>query len=69
MNGTVVAQLVEAGVAVTAGTPLMVMEAMKMEHTMNAPADGQVAQFHFRAGDSVTQGDVLLEFTADDAKE
>lgn len=69
MNGTVVAQLVEAGVAVTAGTPLMVMEAMKMEHTMNAPADGQVAQFHFRAGDSVTQGDVLLEFTPDDAKE
>ena len=65
MNGTVVAQLVEAGVSVTAGTPLMVMEAMKMEHTMNAPADGQVAQFHFSAGDSVTQGDVLLEFVAD----
>lgn len=65
MNGTVVAQLVEAGVSVTAGTPLMVMEAMKMEHTMNAPTDGQVAQFHFSAGDSVTQGDVLLEFVAD----
>ncbi|WP_158774452.1 acetyl-CoA carboxylase biotin carboxylase subunit [Cobetia sp. L2A1] len=64
MNGTVVAQLVEAGVDVAAGTPLLVMEAMKMEHTMSAPADGQVAQFHFSAGDSVTQGDVLLEFTA-----
>jgi 3-methylcrotonyl-CoA carboxylase alpha subunit len=64
MNGTVVAQLVAPGSHVPQGTPLMVMEAMKMEHTLNAPADGEVAQFHFSAGNSVVQGDVLLEFTA-----
>jgi 3-methylcrotonyl-CoA carboxylase alpha subunit len=44
------------------GMPLMVMEAMKMEHTMTAPADGHVESFHFNAGDTVGQGDVLLEF-------
>src|SRR5690554_1020560 len=62
MHGTVVALLVEAGQVVEKGMPLMVMEAMKMEHTMTAPADGQVASFHFSAGDTVGQGDVLLEF-------
>ena len=62
MHGTVVALLVEAGQRVEKGMPLMVMEAMKMEHTMSAPADGHVESFHFSAGDTVGQGDVLLEF-------
>jgi 3-methylcrotonyl-CoA carboxylase alpha subunit len=62
MHGTVVALLVEAGQKVEKGMPLMVMEAMKMEHTMTAPADGHVESFHFNAGDTVGQGDVLLEF-------
>ncbi|PMR72581.1 acetyl/propionyl/methylcrotonyl-CoA carboxylase subunit alpha [Billgrantia endophytica] len=62
MHGTVVALLVEAGQRVEKGMPLMVMEAMKMEHTMTAPADGHVASFHFKGGDTVGQGDVLLEF-------
>ncbi|SFU73576.1 acetyl/propionyl/methylcrotonyl-CoA carboxylase subunit alpha [Halomonas korlensis] len=62
MHGTVVALLVEPGVQVEKGIPLMVMEAMKMEHTMSAPADGHVESFHFQAGDTVGQGDVLLEF-------
>ncbi|WP_416140475.1 acetyl/propionyl/methylcrotonyl-CoA carboxylase subunit alpha [Halomonas sp. HK25] len=66
MHGTVVALLVEPGQKVEKGMPLMVMEAMKMEHTMNAPADGQVASFHFQAGDTVGQGDVLLEFAPDE---
>ncbi|TVP51502.1 MAG: acetyl/propionyl/methylcrotonyl-CoA carboxylase subunit alpha [Halomonas sp.] len=66
MNGTVVALLVEAGAAVEKGMPLMVMEAMKMEHTMNAPADGSVETFHFQAGDTVSQGAVLLDFAAND---
>ncbi|MEQ6918169.1 acetyl/propionyl/methylcrotonyl-CoA carboxylase subunit alpha [Halomonas aquatica] len=66
MHGTVVALLVEAGARVEKGMPLMVMEAMKMEHTMSAPADGHVASFHFQAGDTVGQGDVLLEFAADE---
>ncbi|MEA2118474.1 acetyl/propionyl/methylcrotonyl-CoA carboxylase subunit alpha [Halovibrio sp. HP20-50] len=63
MHGTVVALLVEPGASVEKGMPLMVMEAMKMEHTMTAPADGSVASFHFQAGDTVGQGDVLLDFT------
>jgi len=62
MNGTVVALLVAPGAAVEKGMPLMVMEAMKMEHTMTAPADGSVETFHFQSGDTVSQGDVLLDF-------
>ena len=62
MHGTVVALLVEPGVSVEQGMPLMVMEAMKMEHTMTAPADGSVETFHFQAGDTVSQGAVLLDF-------
>ena len=64
MHGTVVALLVAPGAAVAKGDALMVMEAMKMEHTLTAPADGAVASFHFAAGDTVGQGDVLLEFDA-----
>ncbi|MFS8171421.1 acetyl/propionyl/methylcrotonyl-CoA carboxylase subunit alpha [Halomonas sp. IOP_14] len=66
MNGTVVALLVEPGVNVEKGMPLMVMEAMKMEHTMTAPADGSVETFHFQAGDTVSQGAVLLDFAANE---
>ena len=39
---------------------------MKMEHTMTAPADGSVEAFHFQAGDTVNQGDVLLDFAANE---
>ncbi|WP_447928966.1 ATP-binding protein [Vreelandella sp. EE27] len=62
MHGTVVAHLVEPGKPVEKGMPLMVMEAMKMEHTLSAPANGQVEAFHFAPGESVGQGDVLLDF-------
>jgi len=67
MHGTVVALLVEPGQRVEKGTPLMVMEAMKMEHALTAPADGAVEAFHFAAGDTVGQGEVLLEFAADES--
>ena len=66
MNGTVVALLVQPGAAVEKGMPLMVMEAMKMEHTMTAPTDGSVETFHFQAGDTVSQGAVLLDFAANE---
>ncbi|WP_447556281.1 acetyl/propionyl/methylcrotonyl-CoA carboxylase subunit alpha [Vreelandella sp. EE22] len=66
MHGTVVALLVEPGTPVEKGMPLMVMEAMKMEHTLSAPANGVVEHFRFTAGDSVGQGDVLLDFAAED---
>ena len=46
---------------------MLVMEAMKMEHNVTAPADGQVGEFYFSAGDMVDGGASLLEFIADDA--
>jgi 3-methylcrotonyl-CoA carboxylase alpha subunit len=65
MPGKVVALLAKPGVKVTKGTPLLVMEAMKMEHTITAPSDGTVEAFHFAAGDQVAEGAALLAFTAE----
>ncbi|MDN3637645.1 acetyl/propionyl/methylcrotonyl-CoA carboxylase subunit alpha [Simiduia curdlanivorans] len=62
MNGTLVTQLVKVGQPVEAGTPLLVMEAMKMEHTIKAPAAGQVKQFFFAAGELVDGGALLVDF-------
>ncbi|WP_110661620.1 acetyl/propionyl/methylcrotonyl-CoA carboxylase subunit alpha [Salinicola socius] len=69
MHGTVVALLVEPGQPVEKGTPLVVVEAMKMEHTLSAPAAGAVEAFHFKVGDAVAQGDELLAFASADATE
>ena len=62
MHGVVVKRLVEAGASVSKGQALMVMEAMKMEHTIRAPADGKVKTFFFDAGDQVSGGEALLDF-------
>jgi 3-methylcrotonyl-CoA carboxylase alpha subunit len=43
----------------------MILEAMKMEHTINAPCNGAVAEFHFAVGGVVNEGAELLEFTAE----
>ncbi len=59
MPGTVIAVRVEAGAAVTAGQPVVVMEAMKMQHTINAPTDGVVTDLAVAVGDQVTAGAVL----------
>jgi len=66
MNGTIVALLAEVGSAVEADTPLLVMEAMKMEHTIRAPAAGKVESFFYQPGDLVDGGAELLDFTADE---
>jgi 3-methylcrotonyl-CoA carboxylase alpha subunit len=66
MNGTIVALLAEVGSVVEADTPLLVMEAMKMEHTIRAPATGKVAAFFYQPGDLVDGGAELLDFTADE---
>ncbi|MEQ9394217.1 acetyl/propionyl/methylcrotonyl-CoA carboxylase subunit alpha [Haliea sp.] len=66
MNGTVVTLLVEPGTRVEAKTPLLVMEAMKMEHTIRAPVAGVVEQFFFTAGDLVDGGAELLAFSAEE---
>ncbi|MOA36120.1 Glutaconyl-CoA decarboxylase subunit gamma [compost metagenome] len=65
MPGRVVALLAEAGTRVAKGEPLLILEAMKMEHTITAPADGKVLAFYFAAGEQVSDGDELVDFEAD----
>ncbi len=62
MNGTMVALLVEPGAEVQKGDALLVMEAMKMEHTIRAPADGKVLEFYYQAGHLVDGGTELVDF-------
>jgi 3-methylcrotonyl-CoA carboxylase alpha subunit len=50
------------------GTPLLVLEAMKMEHTITAPADGVVGAIRYRAGDQVDEGAELVAFKPDAAE-
>ncbi len=64
MPGRIVATLVAAGTQVSKGTPLLVLEAMKMEHTLQAPADGTVQGYRVKAGDQVADGAVLVDFEA-----
>ncbi len=59
MPGTVLAVPVEEGQHVTAGTPVVVVEAMKMEHAVPAPLDGVVTRLEVRTGQSVAM-DMLL---------
>ena len=54
----------KAGDKVSRGQPLAVMEAMKMEHTIAAPADGTVEELLYAPGDQVTEGAELLRITA-----
>jgi len=62
MPGRIVALLVEPGCSVAQGTPLLVMEAMKMEHTLTAPSAGSVHAFLVKAGDLVADGAMLVDF-------
>ncbi|MEQ9325853.1 MAG: acetyl/propionyl/methylcrotonyl-CoA carboxylase subunit alpha [Rhodospirillales bacterium] len=60
MPGKIIAVHVAAGEAVEAGQALVVMEAMKMEHTIRAPEAGLVREVFFTAGDQVPDGAELL---------
>ena len=62
MNGTVVTLLVDIGATVAKGETLLVMEAMKMEHTIAAPSDGKVSEFFYQPGELVDGGAELLAF-------
>jgi 3-methylcrotonyl-CoA carboxylase alpha subunit len=64
MPGKVIALLVEPGATVRRGQPLLVMEAMKMEHTIAAPGDGVVERLLYRVGDQVAEGAPLVGFAA-----
>jgi 3-methylcrotonyl-CoA carboxylase alpha subunit len=61
MPGKVIQVLVAPGAEVAKGAPLLVLEAMKMEHTITAPRAGRVKQIRYRAGDQVLEGAELLE--------
>ena len=61
MNGNIVQILVAPGQAVKQGTTLVVLEAMKMEHSISAPHDGIVQNIFCAEGDMVSDGMVLVE--------
>ncbi|WP_130617941.1 acetyl/propionyl/methylcrotonyl-CoA carboxylase subunit alpha [Dyella amyloliquefaciens] len=65
MPGNIIALLVEPGSRVTKGAPLLVMEAMKMEHTLTAPADGVVRGFFCQVGSQVRESADLVDFEPD----
>jgi acetyl/propionyl-CoA carboxylase alpha subunit len=67
MPGTVLRVLAEAGGTVVAGQPLVVLEAMKMEHTVSAPADGTLTEVNVGPGDQVDTGLVMAVVEADEA--
>lgn len=62
MPGSVIDVKVKAGDTVKQGQALLVLEAMKMEHTIRAPADGKIAEVMFAAGDMVQDGVELVRF-------
>jgi 3-methylcrotonyl-CoA carboxylase alpha subunit len=66
MPGRIAALLVEAGTSVAENQPLLILEAMKMEHLLRAPNDGVVKKFNFGAGDQVAEGAELVTFEVRD---
>ncbi len=67
MPGKLVSFAVKAGDTVTKGQALAVMEAMKMEHTIAAPADGVVQELLYAPGDQVAEGAELIRMEAAEA--
>jgi 3-methylcrotonyl-CoA carboxylase alpha subunit len=63
MPGKIVKILVPAGTPVTKGTPIIAMEAMKMEHMISAPQDGIVDKILYEVGDQVAEKKPLIDFT------
>jgi len=63
MPGKLIAIHAAAGARVERGTPLLVMEAMKMEHTIVAPSDGVVSEVLYAVGDQVVEGAELVRFS------
>ncbi|KAG8445138.1 hypothetical protein GDO86_010053 [Hymenochirus boettgeri] len=62
MTGTVEKVFVKAGEAVEAGDPVMVMIAMKMEHTIRAPKTGIIKNVYYKEGDQVSRHALLVDF-------
>ena len=62
LPGKIIDLRVKAGDKVSKGQPLLVLEAMKMEHTLAAPADGVVEKVNCREGEQVEEGTELVAF-------
>jgi 3-methylcrotonyl-CoA carboxylase alpha subunit len=60
MPGRIVRVMTQPGARVAKGDPLVILEAMKMEHTISAPADGVVKEVHFADGEQVLEGAQLI---------
>jgi len=60
MPGKIIKVMTKAGAKVTKGEALLILEAMKMEHTITAPADGVVKEIHYDAGEQVLEGVELI---------
>ncbi|TMN47423.1 3-methylcrotonyl-CoA carboxylase, partial [Pseudoalteromonas piscicida] len=59
LNGTVVKHLLAVGTQVNKGDAVVIIEAMKMEYTLNAPFDGTLTSYCFAEGELVSHGDML----------
>ena len=64
LPGKIIDLKVKAGDKVSKGQPLLVLEAMKMEHTLVAPADGTIKSVRYAVGEQVNEGAELVEFDA-----
>jgi 3-methylcrotonyl-CoA carboxylase alpha subunit len=64
LPGKIIDLRVKAGDRVSKGQPLLVLEAMKMEHTLAAPADGTIKSVRYAVGEQVAEGAELVEFEA-----
>jgi 3-methylcrotonyl-CoA carboxylase alpha subunit len=64
MPGTILALIAKPGEVLEEGAPMLIMEAMKMEHTLRFPARGRVARYLCAVGDFVAEGGALAEFEA-----
>ena len=64
MPGKIISVAAKAGAKVKKGDALLVLEAMKMEHTLAAPFDGKVVELKAKAGDQVVEGALLAKLEA-----
>jgi 3-methylcrotonyl-CoA carboxylase alpha subunit len=65
MPGKIVQLFVRPGDKLAKGQPIAVLEAMKMEHTLSAPADVQVATVDVSQGDQVNEGAIVVRFVGE----
>ena len=65
MPGKIVSVSVKAGAKIKKGDPILVLEAMKMEHTLSAPFDGKVVELNAKSGAQVSEGVLLAKLDAE----